>query len=490
MSQTNKNKSNQDTKIYIYFSDFLKAVKKFWWVCVAFAVLLGGYSFYDGYTNYTPKYQAYATFTVSTQNSSSVNGISAYSFYYDASAANQLAKTFPYLLQTNILKDAIKEDLDVEVLPASLSAQSVAGSNIFTLSSTGLDPQLTYDVLVSTIDNYPAVAKYVVGNIKLDVITAPAVPNAPYNGTEYVMDTIKGILMGITIGGVWMLFYTVQRRTIRTKKDIKAQLNCEHLGDIPRVSFKKYQKQMDQSVLYTNSSVGNSFQESLRVLRNVIMHKLGEGEKVIMSTSTAPSEGKTTVTTNMALALGAYGKKVLLVDADVRHPSVVKLLGLKLDDFDYDAIKEGYKLKKLDDLKITLMVMDPSKDNLQSTTNSKELKQLFKSLREEYDYILIDTPPCGLVSDALFIAPAVDAIVYVISQDTVKVSRIRSGLDNLMSTGTKIIGCVLNNAQTGVGSYGYGKYGYGGYGYGKYGYGKYGYGEKQSRSSKGIHRKK
>ena len=114
--------------------------------------------------------------------------------------------------------------------------------------------------------------------------------------------------------------------------------------------------------------------------------------------------------------------------------------------------------------------------------NAERIKDIFDSVRDKYDYILVDTPPCGLISDSMFIAQASDAALYVILQDTVRVTKIRSGLDNIMSANVRVIGCVLNGALSGITGYGYNYgYGYGGYrSYGKYsgyGYG-YGYGRK------------
>ena len=100
---------------------------------------------------------------------------------------------------------------------------------------------------------------------------------------------------------------------------------------------------------------------------------------------------------------------------------------------------------------------------------------MFDEPRDSNDYILVDTPPCGLISDAMFIAQHADAAVFITYQDAVRISRIKKNLDTLMSTDIRILGCVLNGTAQGFSGYGYGKYGYG-YGYGKYGYG-YGYGE-------------
>jgi receptor protein-tyrosine kinase len=129
-------------------------------------------------------------------------------------------------------------------------------------------------------------------------------------------------------------------------------------------------------------------------------------------------------------------------------------------------------------------------ENANEIVNSGNLTDIFSSLRADYDLIFVDTPPCGVVSDAMFVAQAADGVLYVILQDTVRISKIQDGLDSLISTESEILGCILNGAQTSIMGYGYykayNKYDYyktyGKYGkYGKYG-GKYGKYDKYSNT--------
>lgn len=489
-----QNTEQSNEKISLYLSDLWKGLMKFWWVCLVLAALAGGFKFITGRISYVPVYTASATFTVSTENNmNSISGVSAYSFYYDSSTASQLAKTFPYILGSNLLQDAVCEDMEVPAMPAGLSAVAVSGSNMFTMTATGRDPQKTYDTLISAIENYPSVAKYVVGNIKLNMISSPEVPTAPSNSAGYKRSALKWTLYGAALGLMLILLYAFLRNTVRTKKDIKSELNCEALGTVPQVIFKKHKMEFDKSVLLTNSGVGSGFKESFRVLRNTFMHSLGDNDKVVTFTSTAPGEGKTTVITNLALSLAEHDKRVLLIDADLRHPSVAALLGFDPDAVEYDTVTKRFEIAYLDKYKISFLRILTGDDERKSL-NSHEYKRIFDEVRDNYDIVLVDTPPCGLVSDTVFAAQVSDATVYVIYQDTIRTSKIRSGLNNLVSSDVKILGCVLNGALSGFSGYGH-SYGYGyGYGYksyGKYGYGYgYGYGEQQEKRSRRHHKDK
>ncbi len=471
---------NKEDNISFYFSDFCRGLKKFWWIVVILCVFFSAFNVFRYHKNYTPMYKAETTFTVSTQDkASSINGISAYNFYYDASTAAHLSSTFPYILSSNLLQEAVADDLNLPSLPVSLTASSVPGSNMFTLSVTGQDPQLTYDALISTMKNYPDIAKYVVGNLKFNIITSPIMPTEPYNTPTYSDGIFKGIVYGLIMSLLLLFGYTVLRTTIRTKKDIRANLNIKCLGVIPYIIKKKSNKETGTLLINSNLSDGR-FPDSIRSIRSVVKKALNDDQKVIAVTSTIAQEGKTTVCSNIAISFAAMGKKVLLVDCDLKNPNILRTLRVNEDTLQYSTVTDKYKIAYLDKHKIHVMTF-VTDDNINEIVNSGNLTDIFSSLRNDYDLILVDTPPCSVVSDAMFVAQAADGVLYVIMQDTARISKIKGGLESLKSTDSEILGCILNGAQTSVMGYGYykayNKYGlYKGYGkYGKYGkYSRYG----------------
>lgn len=474
-TQLNNEKQKSEGLIEIYASDIWRGFLKLWWICILITIICSLAMIAFSFISFKPVYKVSATFTVQTQDiSASGTGITSYSYYYNRSTAEQLSNTFPYILESNLLQSAVCEDLGIESLPASITATSVEGTNMFTMQAVGRDPQSTYNVLISAMENYPSVAEYVIGSSKLVMISEPVIPDTPSNSRGTVRNAVLGFLIGIILSCGIIAFYAIARDTIRTKKDIQEKINQNCIGILPKVTFKKYNKEVDRSILIDNPLTGDSFMETVRQLRNSIVSELDEMSKTILFTSASPEEGKTTVSTNLAIALAKMEKSVVLVDADIRNPSVEKSI-IKYEKYNKSGLDSYSQIKNVPDLGINIMTFTVTEDNMWKVINTEYLEKIIEDLKQKYDYVIIDAPPCALVSDPITIAGVVDTTILVIKQDTVRTTRIKYAIDSLQSVNANILGCVLNSAASGIMGYGYYYGGYG-YAYNRYGYKKYGYG--------------
>lgn len=490
----NTDSANSTVELKVLLSDIWRGVIKFGWIAVALAVLLGGLQFYRSYIRFKSEYTVTATFTVQTENKvlSGENGVSAYSFFYDRNTADQLANVFPHIIGSPILISHVCKDLGVESMPAKVSAACIADTNMVTLTAVGRDSQLTYDTLMSVIDNYSSVADYIIGRTKLVIISEPVVPEAPSNKMAWRSSVLRAALIGAVIGIGWIMVYAILRKTIRTKEDIRNVLNQSCVGVLPQVIFKKYRRKINTDVILTNPHIGNDFLESLRLLRSTVQKSLGENEKVVMITSTAPDEGKSVVTANLASIFAKNEGRILVVDCDLRDSGLNSLLEENITENIVRKETEQFTISTVMPFGFDLLTFKNGEKNLITLIRTSTLKSLFAGLKGEYDLILVDTPPCGIISDASIIAGAADAVLYIIRQDVVMQTSIRTGINSMLETGTRLLGCLLNGATGGLGGYGnyykyggynkYYRYGYSGrYGYGK-GYGKgYGYGQKKKK---------
>ena len=250
----------------------------------------------------------------------------------------------------------------------------------------------------------------------------------------------------------------------------------------------------------TNPKVPASFKEGIRLVRSRTEAELrGKECPSILVTSAVPEEGKTTVAVNLALAFAQKNYKVVLIDGDLRNPSVMQMLNrAKKRNGIVQVIKGQVKLEdallEYQDTSLKILPGTSKISNPASVIRSNEMKELIKTLKEQADILVIDTPPSSVLSDAAMYEDLVDGAVMVVRQDFASAQQVQKGMEALADADIPVIGYVLNYMEEGTmgygyssyGKYGYGKYGYRryGYGYGKYGYGKYGYGRHEKVDSK------
>jgi polysaccharide biosynthesis transport protein len=245
-------------------------------------------------------------------------------------------------------------------------------------------------------------------------------------------------------------------------------LNIPVLATLP--SVKKINKGYHLSQMFIED-VNSEFSESIRTLRTLLVAKYQKNKSILIS-STYSGEGKTTVSLNVALACSKIGK-VLLIETDIRRPSVLT----KTNQEDtpkngFSDIIQGKKVKlsdciiKLPGSEIEVMTSGTRRSDLTDLTSTKLLKKFFDTLKEEYDYLIIDTPPIQPVSDTLFISQATDHNLLIVRSNVTKIVGIKSVIKKLANVDVKVDGLIFNDLDTSKASY-YGYYQYGGY-YNKY----------------------
>lgn len=465
-----------------YLGDFGQGIKKFWWLVIGLAVVFAAQAFFSVSYSYVPTYVASATMSVRSAGTTAS--------YVNAQTAEQMAEVFPYILTSGVLKNVIAEDMGVESVPGSISVTADEGTNLLTLSVTSGDPEQAYAVLQSVIKNYPKVAEFVIGQTELTILDETGVPED--TGREQVIrgSYRRGAMKGAVIGLMIMMFYIVTRRTVKSRKEVKRAVNLEDYGTIPFVAEKKRKKsKVSSTVSLLSEQVPQSYLEAIRKLRIKVMREMESGNhKSLLITSSIPGEGKTTLSINLAIAAAKQGRKVILVDADPRNPSVARGMN---EEGEYPGlgqvlrgkvtIEEALKEVEVPDGKMQVLFGGKASERDSKLLGTKAMEALLAELEKRADIVILDTAPSELLADAPAVGKFVDAALYIVKYDCAKKRQIRNGVQALAMSGVKILGFAFNADKAGNNrganygySYGYGKRSdysrYGNYGhYGHYG---------------------
>lgn len=247
--------------------------------------------------------------------------------------------------------------------------------------------------------------------------------------------------------------------------------------------FKRKKKRYDGNLNKDSFPVVEAYTS---LSTNLLVSLSMNDEKVFVVSSPEASEGKTTTSINLACSISKMGNKVLLIDADLRKPSIHKKLNHSKNTGLSNILGKRVSLDKaiVTNVKngIDIIFSGDISPNPSEMLSSKSMQHLIEECREKYDYIVIDTPPINVVADACIVSKLAEGIVIVIKADETSKDEIRRCIDNIRLVDSNVLGVVINGVDAfGVG-YGkkYGsKYGYK-YGY-RYGY-SYGYSENKEKA--------
>ena len=217
--------------------------------------------------------------------------------------------------------------------------------------------------------------------------------------------------------------------------------------------------------LVTQNDPKNPAAEAYRVIRTSIQFaQAGKELKTIAVTSCTPNEGKSMTIANLAIVLTQAGKSVLIMDCDMRNPTVHKnfnlsnKVGLSSCISMGTAVDDAVQATAIEGLDaLTAGVIPPNPSEL---LGSERMQNILQRAKEEYDYVLIDTPPVLPVTDSLVLGSMVDGLILVIDSGEVKVEMAREVKNQLVHAGANILGVVLNKVRSEHHGYGYGYYYY------------------------------
>lgn len=294
---------------------------------------------------------------------------------------------------------------------------------------------------------------------KLDAATVPTEPESP----SLIRNMGLALVFGIALaGGLAVLRETFDDR-IRSLDDVEDKFGLPLLGHTPFVEDR------DLDVEGTNRF--SALMEAYASIRSAIDFSLARNQNVIQLTSSKASEGKTTTTVILAELFASLGRKTLLIDCDLRRPSVAKLLDLErpqagtvevvLGHTDFDAAVIKDKRENLDVLLVGSISPNPTE-----VLASPQMREFIEKCREEYSLVLIDSSPVMGLADAPLLSRSVDATIFVLEANKVQFGQARAAIRRIRSAGGNVLGVILTKfrALEAGQSYDY-QYGYYQYGH-------------------------
>ena len=446
--EQNQSGTPEQIDLTVAINDFFRILRKnLIWVVLVIALCAAGFTVYKNYT-YSPSYTAASTFVVST-NEQSIGS------YYDAAAVRQVAQTFPYILTSDILQRQVAQVLGLDYLPGSIRASVLENTNFLTISVTDSDPQRAYQTLQALLQTFPSISESIIGKVYMELMDETGVPTAPNNAENMKLNLVSGGLVGVVICTAMILVTMFTVRTVRCEEDCLRRINAKCLGSVPWVRRKARSKQTVVHPHILQKHANPDFVEAFRIIRNKIDHSCsGSRVKTILVTSTFAGEGKSTTAVNVALALAQEGKKVALVDCDLRNPSDAEILGTVRGKGLINFLRDEDKIEECSlqgenflphGLPLTFIRGGKAVQDGAHYLADHRMKILIRALEKQMDYVILDTPPAGLLTDAAILSQYAQGAVYVVKKDFSKVDKILEGMEHLTQSGTDILGCVLNS---------------------------------------------
>jgi capsular exopolysaccharide synthesis family protein len=274
------------------------------------------------------------------------------------------------------------------------------------------------------------------------------------------------LLLGLMLSVLLSLLLEYLDNNVRSGEDVATKLEVPLLGILPWVPGKHKKFELQRGFI---GNFNPAFSESVRTLRTgVLMSALDTPHKVVLITSSLPEEGKTSVSMNLAFAL-AQVKRTCLIDADMRRPTVYKILGGELNMPGLSNLvadtEPMAKCVHQHESGLFYIPSGPVPPNPSELLSSKRFADVLAKLEASFDIVLIDSPPAQLVSDAIILSSLANALIFVVRADSTPYQVAKGALTQLKKGRAHLLGVVLNwlDVEKSERYYGYGRnFSYGG----------------------------
>lgn len=431
--------------------------KQFVVVLTVICVLLIGCSY--SYNLKIPMYKSTTTVVLTTEKSN-LNTITQ----YDLTLNQNLVSTYSEIIKSKrVLRQVIKElnlDLSVGQLSGMVSVGSVADTEIISITVSSDDKYEASEIAneIAKIFTNEIVELYKIENI--NVVDRAEVAKSAYN-INLKKDIVIYILLGIAIGYLIIIAGFYFDTTLKSVEEVEEKLKLPLIGTIPLIGKKK--KTNTELVVHENSK--SIISEGIKTLRtNLQFSSVDKKLKSVLVASSIPGEGKSFISANLAIAFAQTGKKVLIVDCDMRKGrqhyifNVKNELGLSdlLISDNIESCKNFFHKTKVDNLfLLTMGTIPPNPTELLGSEKNKKLVELFS---KHFDIVIYDGVPINGLSDSLVMSKIVDKVLIVAELKQTPYELINNTKKSLEKVNADIAGVIINKIPYSGKSYTYDGY--------------------------------
>ncbi len=448
-------------------SDHIRILRKNWLVIVMLTFLgLGVVAVFT--LTRTPIYQSSSTVFVSTQT-----GGTAAELQQGSTFTQARINTYVGLATTPAVLDPVIAELGMpktaEALAAEISAVAGQNSTLITITASDPNPAQAADIanavassLATTVPKLEPETGDGASPVRLSRVrdaqpsSTPSSPNVPVN---LAMGTLVGLILGLAVA------------VIRTRLDnrVRTPREAEQITKAPGIGAIAFDTKAKDRPLIVHADPLSPRAESFRALRTNLQFLDMGGRSSFVVTSSIPSEGKSTTTINLAIALADAGKRVALLDTDLRKPKVAEYLSIEggagLTDVLIGRAKVNEVMLPWGGRSLYVLPAGKIPPNPSELLGSRQMTVLLEMLERDFDVVLCDAPPLLPVTDAAILARATSGALMVVSAGRTTRHQLALATEALNTVGAKLAGFVMSMVPTrGPDSY-YSAYGYG-YGYG------------------------
>ncbi len=441
----------ENLNLYTVLRDMLLNI---WVVILAFIVGFLGVRDYFKFM-YVPAYTSSMTIIVT-------EGASASTISGTLNEAIQITEVLGAVFKSDLLKTKVSESMGHTKITGTIATKQIPETNLITISYTDSSPMRAYKTLNAFFENYDsAFANNILQGVNIRVFSPATVPQAPSNSSSVSGTAMKAGMLLAAASAAFIFMVSFLRDTVKHEHDIEEYAEAPLFGTIYHetagTSLRARRLNTGNDILLTNPLISYQFTEAFnRMVIKLNYQKKTKNIKTIMVTSVDEHEGKTTVSVNLATAFAVAGNKVLLVDADLRRPSVGKFFapetymgGAEFSEFLRGSASVESVIRRDEQTGIVfLRSMRGSPNTAELISASGNFARFLRANRKAFDYIIVDTPPMSMVSDTEMIADMVDGALVVTGQDRIAVADLNDALDVLSRSKSTLLGVILNDINT------------------------------------------